>query len=110
MVIPESKALIAPWSEKVRYGVKKNGYHGGITPQEMIVKLEEKGLITREPGVPRSVRVTVPRSEIPDLEDDGEEERGHRREGPQRAVSEGDQAGGEEPAAVCRPGRMKDTR
>jgi hypothetical protein len=41
---------------------------------QMIVKLEENGLITREPGVPRSVRVTVPRSEIPDLEDDGEEE------------------------------------
>jgi len=41
---------------------------------QMIVKLEEKGLITREPGVPRSVWVTVPQGEIPDLEDDGEEE------------------------------------
>jgi len=40
---------------------------------QMIVKLEEKGLITREPGVPRSVRVTVPKGEIPDLEHDGEE-------------------------------------
>jgi hypothetical protein len=39
----------------------------------MIVKLEELGLITRQPGVPRSVRVTVPRSEIPKLEDDEEE-------------------------------------
>lgn len=37
---------------------------------QMIVKLEEKGLITREPGVPRSVRVTVPRDEIPELEDE----------------------------------------
>ena len=37
---------------------------------QMIVKLEEKGLITREPGVPRSVRVTVPRGGIPQLEDD----------------------------------------
>jgi len=37
---------------------------------QMIVKLEEKELITREPGVPRSVRVTVPRGEIPELEDE----------------------------------------
>ena len=40
---------------------------------QMIVKLEELGLITREPGVPRSVRVAVPRSEIPELVDDEEE-------------------------------------
>ena len=39
---------------------------------QMIVKLEELGLITREPGVPRSVRVAVPRSEIPELDDDEE--------------------------------------
>jgi hypothetical protein len=37
---------------------------------QMIVKLEEKGLITREPGVARSIRVTVPRSELPPLGDD----------------------------------------
>jgi hypothetical protein len=36
---------------------------------QMIVKLEEKGLITREPGVPRSVRIAVPKDQIPDLED-----------------------------------------
>ncbi len=28
--------LTAPWSEKLRYGGKKNGYHGGLTPQELI--------------------------------------------------------------------------
>ncbi|MBX6311844.1 MAG: BREX-2 system phosphatase PglZ [Isosphaeraceae bacterium] len=39
VVIPESKVLFAPWSERVRYGVKKNGYHGGVTPQEMIVPI-----------------------------------------------------------------------
>ena len=39
VVIPESKRLIAPWTEKLRYGVKKNGYHGGLTPQEMIVPI-----------------------------------------------------------------------
>ncbi|MFV2066023.1 MAG: BREX-2 system phosphatase PglZ [Pirellulales bacterium] len=31
--------LIAPWSERVRYGIKKNGYHGGLTPQEMVVPI-----------------------------------------------------------------------
>jgi hypothetical protein len=29
--------LIAPWSERVRYVQKKNGYHGGLNPQEMVV-------------------------------------------------------------------------
>ncbi len=35
--MPKDRRLIAPWSERVRYGMKKNGYHGGVTPQEMIV-------------------------------------------------------------------------
>ena len=35
----DSKEIIAPWTEKIRYGVKKNGYHGGLTPQEMIVPM-----------------------------------------------------------------------
>jgi hypothetical protein len=38
-VVPDGHELIAPWSEKVRYGMKKNGYHGGITPQEMVVPI-----------------------------------------------------------------------
>jgi DNA-binding MarR family transcriptional regulator len=37
---------------------------------QMIVHLEEQGLVTREPGVARSVRVAVPGSAIPDLEND----------------------------------------
>ena len=39
VVIPDSHKLIAPWTEKLRYGVKKNGYHGGLTPQEMIIPI-----------------------------------------------------------------------
>jgi hypothetical protein len=39
VVIPEAKTLIAPWTERVRYGIKKNGYHGGVSPQEMIVPI-----------------------------------------------------------------------
>ena len=39
------------------------------TVHQMILKLDEKGLITREPGVARSIRVTVPDTEIPPLDD-----------------------------------------
>ncbi|QDU98793.1 BREX-2 system phosphatase PglZ [Lignipirellula cremea] len=38
-VMVAGRQLIAPWSERVRYGIKKNGYHGGLTPQEMIVPI-----------------------------------------------------------------------
>ncbi|QVL47102.1 MAG: BREX-2 system phosphatase PglZ [Thiocapsa sp.] len=31
--------VILPWSEGVRYAGKKTGYHGGITPQEVLVPL-----------------------------------------------------------------------
>lgn len=43
-----------------------------VTPPSihgMIVKLEELGLVTREPGVARSVRVAVPEEELPRLEE-----------------------------------------
>jgi len=39
VVIPQSKTLIAPWTERVHYGVKKNGYHGGVSPQEMVIPI-----------------------------------------------------------------------
>ena len=29
--------ILAPWSEKVRYGSKRAGYHGGASPQEVLV-------------------------------------------------------------------------
>jgi hypothetical protein len=38
-VLTDGHKLIAPWSERVRFGVKKNGYHGGLTPQEMVVPI-----------------------------------------------------------------------
>lgn len=43
-----------------------------VTPpsvHDMIVRLEELGLITREPGVGRSARVSIAEAEIPALED-----------------------------------------
>jgi hypothetical protein len=42
-----------------------------VTPpavHDMVVRLEELGLVTREPGVPRSVRVAIPEEDIPALE------------------------------------------
>ena len=40
------------------------------TVHQMVVKLEALGLIAREPGVARSLRVAIPASEIPELEDE----------------------------------------
>jgi hypothetical protein len=39
VVIPDTRKLIAPWTEKIRYGIKKNGYHGGVSPQEMVIPI-----------------------------------------------------------------------
>jgi hypothetical protein len=36
---PWGDRFIAPWSERVRYGIKQNGYHGGVTPQEVVIPL-----------------------------------------------------------------------
>ena len=44
----------------------------GMTPpsvHSMVVKLHELGLITREPGQARTIRVAIPKEEIPELED-----------------------------------------
>jgi hypothetical protein len=38
-VLVDGGRLIAPWSECVRYGGKQNGYHGGLSPQEMVVPI-----------------------------------------------------------------------
>lgn len=38
-VLVEGHRMIAPWSERVRYGSMKNGYHGGLSPQEMVVPI-----------------------------------------------------------------------
>src|SRR3546814_11111240 len=32
-------SLVLPWSESIRYAVKKNGYHGGVCRQEMLVPI-----------------------------------------------------------------------
>jgi repressor LexA len=43
----------------------------GVTPpsvHQMILTLEQRGLITRTPGLTRSIRLTLERAELPDLE------------------------------------------
>jgi hypothetical protein len=32
-------SIVVPWSERIRYSGKKNGYHGGVSPQEMVLPL-----------------------------------------------------------------------
>jgi hypothetical protein len=49
VVLPPVGTLIAPWSERVRYGGKRNGYHGGASPQECVVPLAVLGLQTLIP-------------------------------------------------------------
>ncbi|MHB8973730.1 MAG: BREX-2 system phosphatase PglZ [Pirellulaceae bacterium] len=39
VVLPDGGHVIVPWSERLRYGAKKNGYHGGGTPQEMLIPI-----------------------------------------------------------------------
>jgi hypothetical protein len=33
------ESLVLPWSETIRYAAKKNGYHGGVSRQEMLVPI-----------------------------------------------------------------------
>lgn len=49
-VLLPSNALIAPWTERLRYRTKSNGYHGGLSPQEMIVPIAVLGASTPPPG------------------------------------------------------------
>jgi hypothetical protein len=38
-VIADGGALIVPWSETLRYQARKAGYHGGVSPQELLAPL-----------------------------------------------------------------------
>jgi len=52
--------IIVPWTEKLRYGVKKNGYHGGITPQEMLIPIGLFWASTQPPDGFDSLPVNLP--------------------------------------------------
>lgn len=40
----------------------------GPSAHQMILRLEEKGCLSRTPGQPRTLQVLLPRKEVPDLE------------------------------------------
>lgn len=52
-----SGGVILPWSERVRYGIKKYGYHGGASPQECVVPL-----VVLTPGVFPTTALKTPTS------------------------------------------------
>jgi len=39
VVLGQGGKVIAPWSERIRFSLKKNGYHGGLSPQEVVIPL-----------------------------------------------------------------------
>ena len=44
VIASDGNSVIVPWTEKLRYCTsKKHGYHGGVTPQEMIVPIAVLG-------------------------------------------------------------------
>jgi hypothetical protein len=48
-VVTAGSRLIGPWSEKIRYGSKRSGYHGGLNPQEIVVPVVVLGGIEAAP-------------------------------------------------------------
>jgi len=48
-VVFPSGNIIVPWSEGVRYGGKRNGYHGGASPQECVIPVTVLGWLSSIP-------------------------------------------------------------
>lgn len=38
-VVTDDHRAVLPWQEQLRYGPRRNGYHGGLTPKELLVPL-----------------------------------------------------------------------
>lgn len=38
-VVSDDQRVVLPWQEQLRYGPRRNGYHGGLTPKELFVPL-----------------------------------------------------------------------
>src|SRR5207245_2826258 len=52
--------FVVPCSEKVHYASRKNGYHGGVAPQELIVPLAVLAADTFDVGIWVPVPLHVP--------------------------------------------------
>lgn len=37
------EAVVVPWNERIRYASKANGYHGGVSPQEILIPVAVLG-------------------------------------------------------------------
>lgn len=48
-VMTPDHRLIAPWSERLRYASKRTGYHGGASPQEMVVPIVVLAMVGQVP-------------------------------------------------------------
>ncbi|MEA3410188.1 MAG: BREX-2 system phosphatase PglZ [Pseudomonadota bacterium] len=78
--------VVLPWSEAVRYSGKKNGYHGGATPQEVVVPLGIFLGVGREPEGWRPLAESVPEWWLASAPAEVEAPR-RRRKGGKRASS-----------------------
>jgi hypothetical protein len=54
--VPEVDAVVMPWREQVHYGTRRNGYHGGLTPQELFVPVVVVSADDLEGWTPSAVR------------------------------------------------------
>ncbi|AMV19859.1 BREX-2 system phosphatase PglZ [Planctomyces sp. SH-PL14] len=59
-VLVDGQRLTAPWSERVRYGGKQHGYHGGLSPQEMVVPVIVLSSSDKLPGAWQLQPVDLP--------------------------------------------------
>lgn len=57
VLMPEGGRVVVPWSEQLRYTGKKNGYHGGATPQEMLIPI---GILWPSLQPPAGFEATTP--------------------------------------------------
>jgi hypothetical protein len=101
------KRIIVPWSETVRYGQKKRGYHGGATPQEVLVPVGVFAILDRaiegwevlSDGLPRWWhRIEGPRMDVRSVSDRPIRESKERAE-EQGSLFGGVQIGEEGPSA-----------
>ncbi|NJM99252.1 MAG: BREX-2 system phosphatase PglZ, partial [Phormidesmis sp. RL_2_1] len=62
VLVQKNHSIIAPWTEKLRYcKSKKNGYHGGITPSEMLVPIAVLTATETYPKNWQAVDLNIPR-------------------------------------------------
>ncbi len=61
VLLPPSGRVVLPWSETLRYGPKKNGYHGGATPQEMLTPIS---FLWSQPTPPQAL-VELSQADVP---------------------------------------------